>query len=172
MSDENHSGLSWMTDEMRSHLRRRDRIVKEQDIDALFNLDDASDFAIALHQILTSRYENGSNTLPPVQLNLFLCMSLENAGQADSILSFLQEWFPQHSSDAVRALNEIGAIRSAELIRQAVGLLPNDGSWFFETVDQDSRVLMEKIDRQFSSYPDGMLRDLYRKYADDHRSEI
>jgi hypothetical protein len=161
-----------MTNEMRDHLRQRDRIAKEQDIDALFKLDDNSDFAIALHEILISRYESNSNTLPPVQLNLFLCMHLENAGQADHVLSFLQEWFSQHSVDVVRALNEIGAIKSAQLIKQAVDLLPNDGSWFFETADENSQILMAKIDKEFSSYPDGMLWDLYRKYADDNRSEI
>jgi hypothetical protein len=157
---------------MKNHLRYRDKIVKEQDIDALFKLEYNSDFAIALHEILIGRYENHSNTLPPVQLNLFLCMHLENAGQADHILSFLQEWFPQHSLDVVKALNEIGAMKSAQLIKQAVDLLPNDGSWFFETADEDSQLLMAKIDKEFSSYPDGMLRDLYRRYADDNRNEI
>ena len=173
MAQEDHySGLSWMTEEMKNHLLQRDKIVKEQDIDALFRLDDTSDFAIALHEILIHRYENNSNTLPPIQLNLFLCMHLENAGQADHILSFLQEWFPQHAVDVVGALNEIGAVKSAQLIKQAVELLPKDGSWFFTSADENSRTLMAKIDHEFSSYPDGMLRDFYRRYAENNRSDM
>jgi len=170
--EDHYSGLSWMTEEMKNHLLQRDKIVEEQDMDALFALDDNSDFAIALHEILISRYENNSNALSPIQLNLFLCMHLENAGQADHILSFLQEWFPQHAKDVANALNEIGAIKSAELIKQAVELLPKDGSWFFKSADETVQILMSKIDREFSGYPDGMLRDLYRKYAENNRSDI
>jgi hypothetical protein len=173
MSKEDYySGLSWMTEEMKNHLIERDKIVKEQNIDALFALKDNSDFSIALHEILISRYENNPDALSAIQLNLFLCMHLENAGQADHILSFLQEWFPQHSKDVVNALKDIGAIKSAELIKQAVELLPKDGSWFFKTADENSQTLMAKIDNEFSSYPDGMLQDLYRKYAENNTSEI
>lgn len=173
MSTEDHySGLSWMTEEMKSHLMQRDKIVKEQNMDALFALEDNSDFSIALHEILIRRYEGNPDALSAVQLNLFLCMHMENAGQADHILSFLQEWFPQHCNDVVNALKHIGAIKSAELIKHAVELLPEDGSWFFKNADDDSQALMAKLDNEFSSYPDGMLCDLYRKYAENNRSEI
>jgi hypothetical protein len=53
--EELYSGSSWMTEEMKIQLLLRDKIVKEQDIDALFSLKDNSDFSIALHEILISR---------------------------------------------------------------------------------------------------------------------
>jgi hypothetical protein len=79
-----------MTDKIKDHLHRRDKNVKDQDIEALFLLKDISDFSIALHEVLINRHEENPNSLNPAQLNLFLCMHLENAGQADHILSFLQ----------------------------------------------------------------------------------
>ena len=167
-----YDGLSWMTEEIRNNLLKRDKIVEEQDIDSLFQLVDNSDFSIALHEILVNRYEKSPDNLTPVELNLFLAMHLENAGQADSILTFLQEWFPQYSDKVINSLNEIGAIKSSEIIKQAVEILPKDRSWFFNSASENEQDLMRDFDRQFSSYPDGNMRDLYRQYADKYRNEI
>ena len=167
-----YDGLSWMTEEIRSNLLKRDKIVEEQDIDLLFQLNDNSDFSIALHEILINRYEKSPDNLNTIELNLFLAMHLENAGQADSILTFLQEWFPQYSDKVINSLNEIGAIKSSEIIRQAVEILPKDGSWFFNSASEYEQDLMRNFDSQFSSYPDGNMSDLYRQYADKFRNEI
>ena len=170
--NDKYNGLSWMTKEMKNNLIKRDEIIQKQNIDKLFNLKDNSDFSIALYEILTNRYERDSNSLNDIQLNLFLCTHLENAGQTDSILSFLQEWFPQYSTKVINSLNIIGAVKSAEIIRQAVELLPKDGSWFYETADENQQESMSKLDRDFSNYPDGKLTDLYRKYAEINRNKI
>ncbi|MGV0923746.1 DMP19 family protein [Empedobacter tilapiae] len=170
--DEKYIGLSWLTDEMRNQLIFRDKIVKEQNIDELFKLKDNSDFSIALHEILINKYEHDSTSLNEIQLNLFLCIHIENAGQADSILSFLQEFFPQYSTKVINSLNEIGAVKSSEIIRQAVEILPKDGSWFFETADENKQEQIAKLDRDFSNYPDGKMTDLYRKYAENNRNNI
>ncbi|WP_252735969.1 DMP19 family protein [Zobellia sp. B3R18] len=99
-------------------------------------------------------------------------MHLENAGQADSILSFLQEWFPEQKEQIIKSLNEIGAIKSAKIIEQAIELLPENDSWFFESSNKGSEKLMDKLDSEFSDYPDGPMRDLYRKYAEKYRNEL
>lgn len=161
-----------MTEDIRNHLLKRDKIVEEQDIDSLFLLDDNSDFSIAIHEILVNKYEKSPDNLNPIELNLFLAIHLENAGQADSILTFLQEWFPQYSNKVINSLNEIGAIKSSEIIKQAVQMLPKDGSWFFNSANEIEQYLMRNFDREFSSYPDGNIKDLYRKYADKYRNEI
>ena len=49
-------------------------------------------------------------------------MHIENASQADSLLSFLQEWFPQQKEQIIKSLNEIGAIKFSEIIRQEIKL--------------------------------------------------
>jgi len=170
--DDKYSRESWITDEIKEDLRRRDNIVSKQGIKGLFNIKHNSDFSIALHEILMKRHEENPNSLNQSEFNLFLCMHLENAGQADHILSFLQEWFPKYSDEVVTALNEIGAIKSAAIIKQAVGLLPKDGSWFYDSADEKTQKRMDELDSQFSDYPDGFMRDLYRKYADDRRKDF
>ena len=172
MKKESYTGLSWMTEEIKNELIVRDKIVKNEDIESLFSLKDNSDFSIALYEILEKRNEKEPNSLNEIELNLFLCMNLENAGQADSILTFLQEWFPEQNEQIIISLNEIGAIKSSEIIKKAVELLPENGSWFFESSTENSEKLMSKLDCDFSSYPDGSIRDLYRKYAEKYKSEI
>ncbi|MBJ2176279.1 hypothetical protein JBL43_18655 [Aureibaculum sp. A20] len=172
MEKDSFSGLSWMTKEMKDEIHKRDKIVSDEDMEGLFSLSDDSDFSIALHEILINRYAKNPDSLNPIQLNLFLCMHLENAGQADSILTFLQEWFPDKEQQIIKSLNEIGAIKSAKIIKQAVELLPQNGSWFFESSDENSERLMRKFDMEFSNYPDGPMRDLHRKYAEKHKNQF
>ncbi len=160
-----------MTDDMKNELQRRDKIVENEDFESLYSLNDDSDFSIALHQILVNKYDKNPDSLNNTELNLFLCIHLENAGQADSILSFLQEWFPEQKEQVIKSLNEIGAIKSSEIIKRAIELLPKDGSWFFKSSDENSEKEMGKLDREFSNYPDGPMRSLYRKYAEKHRNE-
>ncbi len=69
-------------------------------------------------------------------------------------------------------MNKIGAVKSAEIIRQAVELLPKDGSWFFETADENKKELIANLDINFSNYPDGKMTDLYRKYAEINRNQM
>ncbi|SOU86787.1 DMP19 family protein [Tenacibaculum dicentrarchi] len=172
MEKDSFGGLSWMTDKIKDELKERDRIVKDEDYKSLYSLNDDSDFSIALHQILINRHDKDSKSLNYIQLNLFLCMHIENAGQADSILSFLQEWFPEQKEQIIKSLNEIGATKSSGIIKQAVELIPKDNSWFFESSDENSEKKMAKLDRDFSNYPDGSMTNLYRKYAEKHRNEI
>lgn len=164
--------LSWVTDEMVEEIKISNEIVKNEDFESLFSLLDNGDFSIALHEILVNRYDKNPNDLNQVQLNLFLCMHMENAGQADSILTFLQEWFPQYNEQIIISLREIGAFKSSSIIKQAVELLPKDGSWFFKSSNESSEKVMMELDRNFSSYPDGPMSILYYKYANKHRNEV
>ncbi|PKH52853.1 hypothetical protein CXF68_20070 [Tenacibaculum sp. Bg11-29] len=172
MKKDSFSDLSWITDEMKDEVGKRDKIVSDEDIEGLFLLNDNSDFSIALHEILVNRNDENQDSLNQTQLNLFLSMHLENASQADSILTFLQEWFPDKEKQIIKSLNEIGAIKSSEIIKQAIDLLPQDRSWFYESSDENSEKLMDKLDREFSDYPDGSMSYLYRKYAEKNRRYI
>lgn len=171
METEEFGGLPWMTEEIKNQIRHRNKIVKDKDIESLFLLDN-SDFSIALYEILSKQCDFKPSVLNHAQRVLFLSMLIENAGQADSILSFLQEYYSEYANEVVGALKEIGATKSAEFIKQAIELLPQDGSWFFDNADENSENLMVKLDSEFSNYPDGPMRDLYRKYAEIHRNEI
>jgi len=157
---------------MKNEINLRDKIIEKEDIERLFSLNDNSDFSIALYEILVKRNEKKPDSLNEIELNLFLCMHLENAGQADSILTFLQEWFPEQNVKVIKSLNEIGATKSSKIIKKAVELLPENGSWFFESSNKESERIMSELDSEFSNYPDGSMRNLYRKYADKNRNEI
>ncbi|MCD8451438.1 DMP19 family protein [Tenacibaculum dicentrarchi] len=172
MKKDSYSGLYWMTEEIKNELIIRGKIIENEDIESLFSLKDNSDFSIALFEILQKRNEKEPNSLNEIELNLFLCMNLENAGQADSILSFLQEWFPEQNEKVIKSLNEIGASKSSEIIKKAIELLPENGTWFFESSNEESERIMSELDSEFSNYPDGPMRNLYRKYAEKNRNEL
>ncbi|WP_252735968.1 hypothetical protein [Zobellia sp. B3R18] len=61
MEEDSFSGLSWMTEEMKNEIRKRDKIVQQEDIESLFSLTDNSDFSIALHEILVNRIDTIKN---------------------------------------------------------------------------------------------------------------
>jgi len=149
-----------------------DNIAQSKDIDALYGLLDDSAFSIALHQILVNLYDANPNKLNKHQMNLFLSMHLENAGQSCSILGCLQEWFPQYLNKYVDALKDINAPNSALTIDKAIKLLPEDGSWFYDKADEKQVESMDQLDEHFSDYPDGNMPKLYRAYANRYKNEI
>lgn len=149
-----------------------DQIVKEEDTSALFELEANDVFSIALHQLLINKHQINPNTLTEPELNLFICMHLENAGQADSILSFLQEWHPEYAPLVTKGLKDIGAIKSSEIIKKALTLIPEDGTWFYENATEEEEELMDKFDGEFSDYPDGFLCNLFRSYAERNKERI
>lgn len=166
--------LPWITKEMQEQINQQNKIVEKRDINELFKLDDNSDFSIVLKEIIindcTEKY-NPTN-LNHVEKTLFLCMFLEDSGQSGTILNFLQEQYPNYKNEVIEALFEIGAIISANIIKQAVQLLPKDGTWFYKYADENTKKLMSKLDSEFSNYPDGYMRDLYRIYAEKHKEKI
>jgi len=170
--DNKYDGLSWLSEEGKYHLMYLDTLVENDNMREVFSLKENSDFSTTLHQILVKKYDKDHKSLNELQLNLFLCMHLENSGQSCSILSCLQEWFPEHLDKFVNALNEINANKCADIIKKAINILPNDGSWFFDSSDEKSEELMSKLDSEFSDYPDGNMNDLYRKYAETHRAKL
>ena len=165
-----YDSFDWMTEEMKEQCRRIDRMIQMLDMDATFELEDNRDFASAMNGILDSKCQGNPASLNHWQRTLYLCIHLENAGQADHILGFLQEDHPEYQEEAVAALNEIGAFESAKIIARAIEILPKDGSWFFASSDEKSEKLMSALNSQFSSYPDGEMPDLYRRYAEEHRA--
>lgn len=167
-----YEGLSWLSEVGKTHLIYLDKLVENGNIKEVYALKENSDFSTTLHQILVKKYDKDHKSLNEPQLNLFLCMHLENSGQSSSILSCLQEWFPEHLEKFVNALKKIYAFKCADIIENAINILPEDGSWFFGSSDQYSEELMSKFDSEFSDYPDGNMNDLYRKYAEEHKVEI
>ena len=163
--------FSGMTDEDRYAIFLRDQIIKNRDVDELFQLEE-EDFSIALYEILCNQCDYDPAKLSYPQKIIFLCMQLENFGQADTTLTFLQEEYPLYCDEVVKALHEIGATKSAEIIKQIIELLPKDGSWFYDKADENIEKEFEKLNSEFASYPEGRLSNLYRKYAEKHKRDF
>ena len=89
-----------------------------------------------------------------------------------SILTFLQEWFPEQKEKVIKSLNKIGASKSSEIIKKTIELLPENGTCFFESSNEESERIMNELDSEFSNYPDGTMRNLYRKYGEKNRNEL
>lgn len=142
------------------------------DIDQLLTIEPSYKFATTLYEILDEKYDEDSGSLNKAQLYIFLCMQIENAGQAGHILNFLQSWYPQYKDMVIEALLDLGAIRSSRLVSQAVQMLPKDDSWFFEKADEMMIAEMNKLDKQFSDYPNGPMRDLYINYVKSNKEEF
>lgn len=149
-----------------------DSISQNKDVNQLYKLKNNSAFSNCLRDILVSLYDENPDQLNKHQMNLLLCMHLENSAQSCGVLSCLQEWFPQHLDKFVNALREIKAPVSANTIEKAIKLLPDDGSWFFKSADENKQELMSKLDSQFSDYPDGNMPNLYREYAETYKNKV
>ena len=156
----------------RKEIRNINQIIKDQDIEELFKCSDSGDFTIALFEILSNQFDGDPTKMNLVQQNLFLSIWLENYGQSDTIYTFLEEEYPSYSNEVINGLREIGALKSSEIIKQSVNLLHEKGSFFSENLDENSCNLLTKYNDEFSSYPDGRLDCLYRKYAEVNKIEL
>ena len=142
---------------------------------SLFEIENVSDFNLELREVLIFNRPVGDEkflaNLNHPQRVLALCMLLEDYGQTDTILNFFDE-FPSYWDEAVKALAEVGAVKSSELIKRAIELLPKDR--ILSTLDWGDLLTdeMSKIDDEFACYPDGLLDPLHKKYAEKHREEI
>ena len=105
------------------------------------------------------------------QKTLYLCMSLEDACQADSIISLRENKIMYLMPEMYEALLEIGATKTAELIKEFMELLPKkcfenkklpDIDWFFENEKRTKQI--QDIDDKIADYPDGNMKNLYQKY--------
>ena len=106
-------------------------IIKNQDWNALFAMDENDDFSWTLEQMLWSFVTNsvdGSwdiSNLNHTQKVLFLVLELESATQADTLLNFFDEGFAVYGREAVQALEEVGASQCAAALKAVVDTLPN-----------------------------------------------
>lgn len=167
-------GFTWINEDRKKIIQLRNEIVKNRDIERLFDLEDDSDFSIALREILENDCEEPYNpkNLNKVSMTLFLCMALENASQADSILCFLEDDYREYKNIISDMLYEIGAVNCSQLVMKAIEILPKNESSFYKTASEKEQNLMKALDSEFSNYPDGKMTRLYRAYANLHKEDL
>ena len=158
-------------------------IIKNRDWNALFAMDENDDFSWTLEQILwsfvTNRVEGNFDisNLNHTQKTLFLVLELENATQADALLSFFED-FAIYGREAVQALEEIGAAQCAAALNAVVDTLPNgifpkgDKEFWDSLMSGKNSDIWDKADNVFTDYTDGKFSDLCRTYAEAHRDMV
>lgn len=102
-----------------------------------------------------------------VQKTLYLAWTLEDACQADSLLSLSEEEeLFLALPETKKALEALGAFQSAALLGELIALLPAgivpEWDWFFEEERED---IIERIDSKLCDYPDGVMCDFYITYC-------
>ena len=101
-----------------------------------------------------------------VQRTLYLAMRLEDTCQADALPSLSEEEeiflaLPEMEL----ALEELGAMKTAELLKEFISLVPAgivpEWNWFFAN---ERKSIIGRLDSEISSYPDGLMSGLYVAY--------
>ncbi len=166
--------------QFRAWKARMEAIRQRRDWDALFALEDSGDFMYCLPDLLygLAGPEGSPEPLNHPQRVLFLCMTLENCAQCDSLFNFFDEGLSVYGLETAAALEELGAPQSAALLREVLALLPPEG---YPVDDYAAcRALcggpfgqaVEQADSRLADYPDGLLSGLYFAYAHAHREEF
>ena len=164
--------------QLRQWRERIDAIIQNQDWDAMFQLADSGDFALCLTDPLWRLADGSPDRLNHPQRVLFLCILLEDCTQCDSLYSFFDEGFGSYGQETAEALDEIGASKSAAILRKVLSKLPEGG---FPTEDRVAcRALddgafgkvLDEANHMLCNYPDGPMCDLYFAYAKAHREDF
>ena len=150
------------------------KYFRQKKLKKILQIELDSEFSYALLQYLEKQC---SKKYDPTNLNeyqktLYLCIWLEDFSISDGILTFINDVYCDYHNEIVLALRSIGAVKSSNIIRDAINILPADGECFLKTSTQELREKMRKLDQEFCSYPDGKLCSLYRKYVVKYFNEL
>lgn len=105
-----------------------------------------------------------------VQKTLYLAARLEDICQADGLPSLSEDEEIWKALPKIEeAYRRLGAVKTAEYIREFISLLPEGGvpewEWFFES---ESAGTVKALDRKISDYPDGAMSSLYIKFLSEN----
>ena len=150
------------------------KYFKHRKLKKILQIECDSAFSYALMQYLEKKCskKNDPTNLNKYQKTLYLCIWLENFSISDGILTFINDVYSDYHDEIVLALHSIGAVRSSNVIKAAINLLPADGEWFLKTANNEIKEEMKKLDDEFCSYPDGKLSLLYRNYVIKYFNEL
>ncbi len=155
------------------------RLTAMRNLDEIFALEDDTDFGTALFSALSDWTEFGErlDAISPEAQVFYLCITLDEKVNSDGLYGFLMESYGRWAPETADALEAIGALRTANILRRAVALFP-DGP-FPRDYEEREKLLLDKnapyseecnkLDSEFYAFPDGMLQDLYISYARNHR---
>lgn len=147
-------------------------IIEQKDIEQLMNLSSEEMESVLIDLLYGYLYKMPIKSMNKNQLDLFLLMTLEDHCQADGLdsLSEDEELFFR-VNETYSALLRIHAPKTAEALKKFIDMLPDETftnrvipdwkEWFMNEVIRER---IQEVDSIISSYPDGLMRDLYAAY--------
>lgn len=148
-----------------------EKIIQTKDAAQLRALDEM-DLRRCLWRLDEYYYDMPFDALNHEQRVLYLCIALEDACQADTILNLEENGLMLRMPEVYDALMEIGALETASLVQAFINLLPEntfrdsklpEWDWFFE--DEERAEEIDNIDGEIADYPDGNMMYLYHRYV-------
>lgn len=141
-------------------------IISEKDVKSLLDLSDNDKENFLIYFMYNRLCNIPLDEMNHAQRTLYLAMKLEDACQADSLLSLSEEEEVFLAlNDMKSALDELGAVKTAKALEGFISLVPEnkvpEWSWFFE---EERGAIIERLDGEISDYPDGLMSELYVKY--------
>ena len=128
--------------------------------DALAN-EDPTAFAIALSNLVFPRYDrDGFAALTPAEQVAYCVDALEREVANGGFEQFFGNSSGDTAAETLAALETIGAMKAAALLREAMACLP-----------QGSQDTWHELSGRFDEYPDD-LTTLMRQYVRAHRGEF
>ncbi len=141
-------------------------------IENLFELDDDAEFAYKLYLLISKYHQKNKDvaTYPKSVKSLFLYMFVDDCTQADTIMTFYEEGYSEHGGATLEALNEIGAIKTAEQFKMLLDIMSNYDD--MDNISDDDWKIISKIDWAITDYLDGHPSILIAKYARANKAEL
>lgn len=141
-------------------------IILNEDVEKLHALSDDEKEELMSELVYEYLPTKSLKEMNEVQKTLYLAWTLEDACQADSLLSLSEEEeLFLALPETKKALEALGAFQSAALLSEFIALLPvgsiPEWDWFFEEERED---IIERIDGGLCDYPDGVMCDFYITY--------
>ena len=152
--------------------KKHENIIEAKNVEQLKSLNEVEIMDVLIELNYDYYHKIPLENLNHEQKILFLCMSLEDACQADTILSLYEDGLMLRMPELYDALIEIGAPITASLVRDFIDLLPEntfkdlklpDWNYFYKDMEIEDKV--GNIDSKISNYPDGSMQTIYCKYV-------
>ena len=147
-------------------------------IDDVLAKEDATEFAIALSDLVFPRYDrDGFAALTPDERVAYCVDALEREVNNGGFDQFFWNSSGDTAHETQAALGEIGAPAAAQLVREAIAAFPGgkvpadrgEREKVLETLPESAREKWGELDGRFYEYPDD-LAALMRRYVQAHRA--
>ena len=153
---------------------------QEISVDAIWEIDNPNEFALAMDSYIRKKCEGGSklSALSHPEKMYYIAMEVEAAVMCDGMYELFSQYSKGFLNQMVDAFSEIGALEAAGTCKKAVDAfvdgIPDDLDEREELLDEmgsDFEDLLKECDSDFNGYSDTLIFTRY-KYCQDHRREF